>query len=183
MKKILSLSLFVVAAMSCNNAAQTQQSTPTANTNSSAQKADDKATVSTHSLDTRTDASKQNAENIQSPNQSAGIESSPMQKPIDVAEMTTEIEKAEKAFGQKPKDEDAKNALTKAYFVRAFALTEAAQYRAALGDFRKGLKLSPNDDDARKMHDEILRIFDSIKREPPKEGEEPKPLPFEKKKA
>lgn len=182
MKKILTLSLLAIAAMSCNNAAQTQQKSQPANTNAAPQKADDKATVSTHSLETKNDAGKGNAENIQSPNQSAG-DSSPMQKPIDVAEMTAEIEKAEKARRQKPNDEDAKNALAKAYFVRAFALTEAAQYRAALGDFRKGLKLAPNDDDARNMHDEILRIFDSIKREPPKEGEEPKPLPFEKKKA
>ncbi|MEJ7701898.1 MAG: hypothetical protein WKF71_19980 [Pyrinomonadaceae bacterium] len=68
--------------------------------------------------------------------------------------------------------------MAKALFVRAFALTEAAQYRAALGDFRKGLKLSPNDQAAQKMHDEIIRIFESINREPPKEGEEPKPLPF-----
>ncbi len=106
-----------------------------------------------------------------------------MAKSIDVAEMTAEIEKSEKAFKQNPKDEKAKDALAQSYFERAFALTDAAQYRAALGDFRKGLKLSPNDQEAKNMHDEILRIFASINREPPKEGEEPKPMPFEKEKA
>ena len=100
-----------------------------------------------------------------------------MAKAIDVEEMTADIEKAEKAYKQNPK---AKEDLAKAYFVRATALTGAAQYRAALGDYRKGLKLNPSDEEARKMHDQILSIFKSIGREPPKEGEEPKPLPFKK---
>jgi hypothetical protein len=30
------------------------------------------------------------------------------------------------------------------------------------------------------MHDQIISIFASIKREPPKEGEEPAPMPFVK---
>ena len=57
-------------------------------------------------------------------------------------------------------------------------VTEAAQYRAALGDFRKGLKLNPDDKEAQSMHDQIIEIFTSIGREPPKEGEEPAPLPL-----
>jgi len=101
-----------------------------------------------------------------------------MAKPIDVSQMTADVEKAEKSFKQNQKDEKAKENLTKAYFVRAFALTEAAQYRAALGDFRKGLKLRPNDAEAKAMHDRIIDIFQSIGREPPKEGEEPPPLAF-----
>ncbi len=103
-----------------------------------------------------------------------------MAKPIDVAEMSAGIEKAEKEFGANQKNEKAKDNLAKARFARAFALTEAAQYRAALGDFRKGLKLNPSDQAAKKMHDEIIRIFQSINRQPPKEGEEPPPLPFNK---
>jgi tetratricopeptide (TPR) repeat protein len=74
----------------------------------------------------------------------------------------------------------ARENLAKAYFDRAFLLTDAAQYRAALGDFRKGLKLNPSDAEAKKMHDQIISIFASIKREPPKEGEEPAPMPFVK---
>ena len=104
-----------------------------------------------------------------------------MARPIDVSAMTADIEKAEKNYKANPNDEKAKNALAGAYFKRAFALTEAAQYRAALGDFRKGLKLNPNDQDAKQMHDQIISIFQSIGREPPKEGEEPAPLPFDKK--
>ena len=76
------------------------------------------------------------------------------------------------------KDEKAKTELSKAFFVRAFALTEAAQYRAALGDFRKGLKLDPDNKEAKDMHDQIIAIFESMGREAPKEGEESAPMPI-----
>ncbi|MCA1623294.1 MAG: hypothetical protein LC768_05130 [Acidobacteria bacterium] len=180
MKKILGLSFFALIAIGCNSVPQqVQQSQPAVNTNVSVQKQNDSATVSSHSFDT---AELKNTKQAQT-NQPSSSELSPMAKAIDVAEMTAEIARAEKASKQNPKDEKAKDALARSYFVRAFALTDAAQYRAALGDFRKGLKLNPNDQEAKNMHDEILRIFASINREPPKEGEEPKPMPFEKKKA
>ena len=44
------------------------------------------------------------------------------------------------------------------------------------GDFRKGLKLDPSEK-SKDRHDESL-IFESIGREPPKEGEEPMPMPI-----
>jgi len=180
MKRILSLSFFALTAIGCSNAPQqVQQSQPTANANVTMEKRNDSATVSSHSFET---TEPKNAKLPQT-SQPSSSESSPMAKAIDVEQMTAEIDKAEKAYKQNPKDEKAKDALARSYFVRAFALTEAAQYRPALGDFRKGLKFNPNDQAAKNMHDEILRIFATIKREPPKEGEEPKPLPFEKKKA
>lgn len=173
MKKIIILSFLALVSIGCNSTAQQPQ--PTANTNSAVQVSNQtlnkSAIVSSHSSD---------AETVRLPqsNKSSQGESSPMAKPIDVAEMTANIEKAEKEYKKNPK---AKDELAKAYFERAIALTGAAQYRAALGDYRKGLKLNPNDEDARKMHDQIISIFKQINREPPKEGEEPKPLPFDKK--
>ena len=92
--------------------------------------------------------------------------------------MTEAVEKAEKEFKAKPKDEKAKSALASAYFVRAFALTDASQYSAALGDFRKGLKLNPDDKEAKEMHDQIIGIYKSMGREAPKEGEEKTPMPM-----
>ena len=169
MKKVLIISLASLVSISCNSAAQ--QTSQTANTNTTIIKSNDSAIVSSHS----TDAGKTVSPSSDKP-ASASTES-PMARPIDVAEMTADIEKAETEFKKNPK---AKEDLAKAYFVRATALTGAAQYRAALGDYRKGLKLNPNDEDAKKMHDQILSIFKSIGREPPKEGEEPKPLKIEK---
>ena len=104
-----------------------------------------------------------------------------MQKGVDVSEMTAAIEKAEKEFKAKPADPKAKEDLATAYFKRAFELTSAAQYSAALGDFRKGLKLNPNDKEAKDMHDQIVSIYESMGREAPKEGEEKAPMAIEKK--
>lgn len=164
MKKLIILTFAAAAAaVGCNNAAS-----PMANQNKSVQTVNQPPIVSS-----RTDESEKAV--VPRTGKSNSTES-PMARPIDVAEMTAAVEKAEQEFKKNP---NAKDDLAKAYFVRATALTDAAQYRAALGDYRKGLKLNPNEEEARKMHDQILNIFKSIGREPPKEGEEPKPLPFE----
>ncbi len=168
MKKLMSLSFLALAVGGCQSTMQQN-----INTNATVQKPNNSEIVSSHSV---------SGENLKPPvaaNNSSG-ESSPMAKPVDVSEMTADIEKAEKIYKENPKDEKAKESLSKAYFTRAFALTEAAQYRTALGDLRKGLKLNPNAREAKNMHDEILRIFKSINREPPKEGEEPAPMPIKK---
>jgi tetratricopeptide (TPR) repeat protein len=100
--------------------------------------------------------------------------------PIDTTEYDAEVAKTEKEFKAKSKDEKAKIALADAYAKRAFALTEAAQYRAALGDFRRALKLDPASTEAKAMHDQIVSIFQSMGREVPAEGSEPPPMPFKK---
>ncbi|MEK7723159.1 MAG: tetratricopeptide repeat protein [Acidobacteriota bacterium] len=105
---------------------------------------------------------------------------SSMQKAVDLSVLNENIEKAKNEFESTPQDTQAKMKLADAHFERAFALTEAAQYRSALGDFRKGLKLNPNNKEAKDMHDQIISIFESIGRTPPKEGEEPTPLPIKK---
>lgn len=171
MKKYLILTVAALFSINCGGTAQ--QTTAVNSGNQAVLKANDSTVVSSHSTETNKPAS--------APSNKGGSTESPMARPIDVAEMTAEIEKAEKAYQKNQSDEKAKNELARAYFVRATALTGAAQYRAALGDYRKGLRLNSSDEDARKMHDQILSIFKQINREPPKEGEEPPPLPFEKK--
>jgi hypothetical protein len=180
MKKTAIIGILALAAAACSNSAQVAtQPTPNANnTNTTtAQKNADSLVVSSHSSEKT-----QGATNPSMPGAAAQKPQteSPMAKAIDVSEMTATIEKAEKDYKAKQADAKAKQTLADAYFERAFALTEAAQYRAALGDFRKGLKLDSNKKDARDMHDRIISIFKSINREPPKEGEEPAPMPFNK---
>ena len=139
-------------------------------------------TVAAHSTEKSLSPQNNNAANAASMTNkpASGSTESPMARAIDVSAQTTKIESAEKEFSAKSGDAKAKQNLAKAYFDRAFLLTDAAQYRAALGDFRKGLKLNPSDLEAKKMHDQIITIFASIGREPPKEGEEPAPMPFNK---
>ncbi len=169
MRKIITLSFLMLVTIGCGNT--TQQ---TANTNVSTQKPDNSLVVSSHSSDAEKTAPVQQSK---TDSNAPARDSSPMARPIDVSQMTADVEKAEKSFKQNQKDEKAKGKLSEAYFVRAFALTDAAQYRAALGDFRKGLKLNPNNAEAKAMHDRIIGILNTFNREPPKEGEEPPPLP------
>jgi len=176
MKKFVVLSLSALIFTACGDANQPT----TVNSNAvpppvtTTQNNNNSVIVSSHSTDKTAPSNPSNSAtttNSQSP-------ASPMSKPVDVTEMTAKIEKADKELKAKPTDAKGKENLAAAYFERAFALTEAAQYRAALGDFRKGLKLDPNNKEAKDMHDQIIDIFKSIGREPPKEGEEPPPLPI-----
>jgi len=175
MKKIIFLSLSALISIGCSNPAPTQSNTNSTNsaTTTAATPKKDDLTVRSHNTETQKNSTNQS---------NSGSGGSPMQKSVDVSELTAEIEKAEKEYKAKPNDATAKEALAVAYFGRAFVLTKAAQYRAALGDFRKGLKLKPDDQEAKDMHDQIISIFKSIGREPPKEGEEPPPMPVEKSK-
>lgn len=93
--------------------------------------------------------------------------------PIDAKELDAAIEKAEKAHTAKPSDARAAKALADAYFARASALTEARQYRAALGDYRKTLKLDPTNEEARSMSGNIVSIMQQMGRDVPAEGQEP----------
>ncbi len=176
MKKIAVISFLTLVSIGCNGAAQQPANVSIAPQNKfSAQQPENSSIISSHSSDTQTNAA---AQQSKTHSDAASNSSSPMARAIDVGQMTADVEKAEKVFKQNQKDEKAKVKLSEAYFVRAFALTDAAQYRSALGDFRKGLKLNPNNTEAKAMHDRIIDIFEnSLHREPPKEGEEPPPLP------
>jgi len=174
MRNFVIVSFLALTAIGCSNSVSPQVSNQPTNTDSAAKK--DEMTVMSHS-----------AESVKTPMSGANAQTtaknsteSPMAKPIDVSVMTANIGKAEKDYKAKLNDAKAKENLAAVYFERALALTKAAQYRAALGDFRKGLKLNPNDKEASEMHDQIISIFKSINREPPLEGEEPAPMPFVK---
>ncbi|MER3631504.1 MAG: hypothetical protein C4325_04480 [Blastocatellia bacterium] len=98
--------------------------------------------------------------------------------PIDTAKFDGVIAEAEKALKARPNDEAAKKTVSEAYFDRGFALTEARQYAAALGDFRRALKYDPNNEEAQNWINQIIAIYNSMNIEYPKDGEEPPALPF-----
>lgn len=100
--------------------------------------------------------------------------------PIDTTKFDEKIASAEKDFKAKPGDGDAKKALAEAYFERGVALTEARQYASALGDYRRALKYEPDHAESKKWIDQIVSIYQMLKKEAPKEGQEPSPLPFKK---
>lgn len=166
MKKSIFLTIIALVSIGCGSSAPTQTNNTT--TTASTPNRKEELTVTSHSSEN------QKPPMSQSNSTSGG---SPMQKSVDVSVLTANIEKAEKEFKAKPGDTGAKDALATAYFERAFVLTKAAQYSAALGDFRKGLKLRPDEKEAKSMHDQIVSIYESMGREVPKEGEEKSPMP------
>lgn len=100
--------------------------------------------------------------------------------PIDVTEFNKAITSLEKA-NTRSKDVKTRAELAQAYFERGFALTEARQYAAALKDYRSALKLVPDHAESLKWEKQIIGIYEMMKKEYPKPGEEPEPLPFAKK--
>src|SRR5688500_3474801 len=100
--------------------------------------------------------------------------------PIDTTKLDAAIMSAEKALAAKPNDPKAKQALAEAFLARATELTGARQYASALGDYRRTLKHDPNNAEATQWIDQIIKIYTSINRSYPKEGEEPPPLQFKK---
>jgi tetratricopeptide (TPR) repeat protein len=102
--------------------------------------------------------------------------------PIDTAKFDGMIDVTQKALKAKPADESTKNSAAQAYFDRGFALTEARQYASALGDYRKALKIDPNHEESKKWIEQIIGIYSMMKKDYPKEGEEPPALPFKSEK-
>lgn len=99
--------------------------------------------------------------------------------PIDTTKFDKAINEAEKAVTADP-SVDAKKAAAQAYYERGFALTEARQYASAIGDYRRALKYDPDHKESKNWIDQIVSIYQMLKKEPPKPGEEPSPLPFRK---
>lgn len=100
--------------------------------------------------------------------------------PIDVTEYNKAIAEAQRSMKPDPKNAEARQKVAQAYFDRGFALTEARQYAAALKDYRSALKLVPDHAESIKWEKQIIGIYEMMKKEYPKPGEEPDPLPFAK---
>ncbi len=99
--------------------------------------------------------------------------------PLDTSVYDKAIADAEKELKARA-DDGSKKALAQAFSDRGVALTEARQYASALGDYRRALKYDPNHEESKKWIDQIVSIYTMLKKDPPKEGEEPPPLPFKK---
>lgn len=177
LKKITIFSFSILFFVGCDKATQ-----PSANANVGApEKASNSLVISGHSQQSAGNSSV--APPTGQPVQKSAGKTKWTQSgsPIDTSSLDREIAKAEKDFSAKPKDAAARTALAAAFFKRGVALTQAAQYASALGDYRSVLKHDADNQEAKTWIGEIIKIYDSINREAPKAGEEPPPLPFEKK--
>ncbi len=162
---ILSSALFFLG---CNNAAPVANSTRTIN---AAQQTNEAQSVLAHSSEGQTPKPM---------NTNGAGKMSSGGDPIDTSKFDAAIASAEKEIKAKPSDDDAKGAMAQAYFERGFALTQARQYASALGDYRRALKFDPDHEESKKWIDQIVSIYTMLKKDAPKEGSEPPPLPFKK---
>ncbi|MET0754192.1 MAG: hypothetical protein ABWZ66_12500 [Pyrinomonadaceae bacterium] len=168
MKKFTVLVFSILVSAGCGAASrQTVNVAPQSSNNS--------LTVTSHSIDSA------NTNSTVVPKSETKTKWTQSGNPIDTSQFDADIAKAEKDLKAKPKDAGAKKALAEAYVKRGVALTEARQYASALGDYRRTLKLDPNDEEAKNGMNQIISIYESLNRDYPKEGEEPPPLPFNKK--
>jgi hypothetical protein len=175
---IFSSAGFLIWSIAC---ATTPQPTQQANVNVAVQKSNDSAVVSSHSKE-QLGAANNSSQTVAPAQKSEGkTKWTQSGDPIDTSAFDVEIEKAEKQLKAKPADETAKKALAESYLKRAVALTGARQYASALGDYRRVLKYDAGNQEAKGWVEQITGIYESINREAPKEGEEPPPLPFNKK--
>ncbi len=99
-------------------------------------------------------------------------------EPIDTSKYDEEIKRLEKQAGMRPGDDAARLALAKAYISRGNALTQARQYRSALGDYRRALRYDPDNEEAQQWAATITGILKQMGREVPTEGNKPEPLPM-----
>ena len=169
--KVVPIFLFFVVSIACNRAAA-----PIANSERPInvhQQTNDAQTVLAHS----SEGQPRKASNS---NESGAGKSAPTGDPIDTSKFDQAISEAEKNLKTKPADTEAKKAAAQAYFARGFALTEARQYASALGDYRRAIKLDPDHEESKNWIDQIVSIYAMLKKDPPKEGQEPPPLPFKK---
>ncbi|MDQ6786652.1 MAG: tetratricopeptide repeat protein [Acidobacteriota bacterium] len=175
LKKIAILIFAASVLIGCNSA--TQQSV---NTNASVQSSGNSLIVSGHSQPSNLSNTPQNS-GVVIPKSETKTKWTQSGNPIDTSEFDAEISKNARNLKTKPKDDAAKKSLAESYVRRGVALTDARQYASALGDYRRALKYDAGNEEAKKWIEEIMSIYAMLNREAPKEGEEPPPLPFEKK--
>lgn len=95
---------------------------------------------------------------------------------IDTSEYDAKIKRLEEQAKKKPNDEALRKQLAQSYLERGNALTQARQYQAALGDYRRTLRYDPASEEARYWSDTIIGILKQMSRPVPEEGAEPAPL-------
>lgn len=95
---------------------------------------------------------------------------------VDTSEYDARVKQFEDRAKQKPNDAGVRKQLAHAYLERANVLTQARQYQAALGDYRRTLRYDPTNEEARYWSDTIVGILKQMNRNVPAEGAEPTPI-------
>lgn len=169
---VIGLPLLFIA---CGNSAAPVQNTSTA---SRPQRAENLQSTTVHTTEGQATPPVVNENAATAADNAKGGKFAQGGNPIDVTDFNKAIAAAQRSMKPDPQNEDARKKVAQAYFERGFALTEARQYAAALKDYRSALKLVPDHEEAIKWQKQIIGIYEMMKKEYPKPGEEPSPLPW-----
>lgn len=181
MKKIIYTGILSLFLLGCSDSSPSVSQQPTTENKPKNQQPE---TVAAHTLDKENEAKSMPTVEDSSKTSEKSDKQTKWNRggdPIDVTELNAEVVKAEKDLKANSSDENLKKNLSKAYTKRAVALTDARQYASAIGDYRKALKYDETNEEAKTWIATITGIYKGMNREVPAEGEEPEPLPFEKK--
>lgn len=181
MKNFLLMLFVSLAFVGCANNAPKVSEKPIEKAKELSEK--EKETVAAHTVDKEAEITKTAPE---LPNVKASKDKTKWTRsgdPIDTSKFDESIKKAEATAKAVPADSAAKAAAAEALYERGFALTQARQYAAAIGDYRKALKYVPDHKESKKWIGQITMIYKSLNRDVPPPGEEPPPLEFKKQKA
>lgn len=173
--KFLIILVITIFTFGCGNNAATVQNS---NTASQPQRAEKLQSTTVHTTEGQATPPVVNENAATAADSAKGGKFSQGGNPIDLTEFNKAIALMEKANKEGPKDVKTRAELAQAYFERGFALTEARQYAAALKDYRSALKLVPDHAESIKWEKQIIGIYEMMKKEYPKPGEEPDPLPW-----
>lgn len=179
MKKILFLVCASLVFIGCSDTAPKVSEKPIEKSKTISEK--EAETVASHTVEKKVD--EKTAPKLSDLKSKVKSKWSRSGNPIDTSKFDEAIVKAESVVKTKPNDENAKKAIANAFYARGFALTQARQYAAAIGDYRKALRYVPDHEESRKWIKQITIIYESLNKEIPPKGEEPAPLEFKKQKS
>lgn len=173
--KYLAIIGFAFLFIACGNSSASVQNT---NAASAPQRAEKLQSTTVHTTEGQATPPVVNENAATAADSAKGGKFSQGGNPIDTTEFNKAIAAAQREMKPNPKNEEARKKVAQAYFERGFALTEARQYAAALKDYRSALKLVPDHEESLKWEKQIIGIYEMMKKEFPKPGEEPDPLPW-----
>ena len=93
----------------------------------------------------------------------------------DAASLSAEIESLEKQAERNPADDDAREALSRAYVRRANFYRDARQLREAMSDYLEARRINPDNEEA---IENIAQLSPLVEGTPTAENGEPAPLPI-----
>lgn len=175
MKKFLVITVLSVAAYASACGGAPEVSTNEANLSSSVEAANTNGAANASNTGTGGELGVVSSRD-RATSTSAPAEAAADKPPVATPELDEKVKKAVEKANAPGASAAAKKAAAEAYFERANFFRDAGNprlYKFALADYRRGLRLDPNNRDAKAKMDEIVMIYEGMGKPVPQLGVEP----------